>query len=98
MAQRNTLSSAVTLRLAATWCVARHAYPGAGKATDAVLFTSAAPAVASAAEWPPAATALEGDEEVALADARGPEPLLGTPTPPVRGASGCGHRRTWTLP
>ena len=68
---------------------AQDACPCAGKATDAVLFTSAAPAVASPAEWPPTATALAGNEEVALADARA-EPL-GTPGPPVRGASGCGR-------
>jgi len=67
----------------------------AGKATDSVLFTSAAPAVASPAEWPPTATALAGDEEVALSDARA-EPL-GTPDPPVRGASGCECRPTWMM-
>ena len=64
----------------------------AGKATESVLFTSAAPAVASPAEWPPTATALAGDEEVTLADAR--SETLGTPKLPVRGASGCGSRKT----
>ena len=60
-----------------------------------MLFTSAAPAVASPSEWPPTATALEGDEEVALVDARS-EPQ-GTPGPPVRGLSGCVLGRRLTL-